>query len=98
MGDTITAVIFDFEGTLVDFQWRLAAAEAELRAAFAAQGYGTAGNYAELWNAAAEIAVPQGRLAALRGALDRVPGLLRIGFAEFDQFGRIETRRARPGL
>lgn len=72
MGDTITAVIFDFEGTLVDFQWRLAAAEAELRAAFAAQGYGTAGNYAELWNAAAEIAVPQGRLAELRGALGPV--------------------------
>jgi phosphoglycolate phosphatase-like HAD superfamily hydrolase len=72
MGNTIRAVIFDFEGTLVDFQWRLAAAEAELRAAFAAQGYGTAGNYAELWNAAADFAVPQGRLAALRGALGPV--------------------------
>lgn len=72
MGNTIRAVIFDFEGTLVDFQWRLAAAEAELRAAFAALGYGTAGNYAELWNAAAGLAVPQGRLAALRGALGPV--------------------------
>ncbi len=72
MGNTIRAVIFDFEGTLVDFQWRLAEAEAELRAAFAAQGYGTAGNYAELWNAAADLAVPQGRLAALRGALGPV--------------------------
>jgi len=27
----IRTVIFDFEGTLVDFQWRLAEAEAELR-------------------------------------------------------------------
>jgi HAD superfamily hydrolase (TIGR01509 family) len=69
MGDTVRSVIFDFEGTLVDFQWRLAEAESELRCAFAAQGYGTAGNYAELWNAAADIAVPQGRLAALRQAV-----------------------------
>lgn len=58
--NSIRAVLFDFEGTLVDFQWRLAEAEAELRTAFAAQGYGTAGNYAELWNAAADLAVPQG--------------------------------------
>jgi len=72
MGNNIESVIFDFEGTLVDFQWRLAEAEAELRRAFAAQGYGTAGNYAELWNAAADIAVPQGRLAALRQAVSPV--------------------------
>lgn len=39
---------FHFEGTLVDFQWQLAAAEAELRRAFAAHGYATAGNYAEM--------------------------------------------------
>lgn len=72
MGDTIRSVIFDFEGTLVDFQWRLAEAEAELRRAFAAQGYGTVGNYAELWNAAADLAAPQGRLAELRSALGPV--------------------------
>jgi len=66
MGDRIVGVIFDFEGTLVDFQWRLAEAEAQLREAFASVGYGTAGNYAELWNAAAEVAAPQGRLTALR--------------------------------
>ena len=72
MGKIIGAVIFDFEGTLVDFQWRLAEAEAELRQAFAAQGFGTAGNYAELWNAAADLAVPQGRLAALRAMLGPV--------------------------
>jgi phosphoglycolate phosphatase len=72
MSRRIETVIFDFEGTLVDFQWRLAEAEAELRQAFAAQGFGTAGNYAELWNAAADLAVPQGRLAALRAVLGPV--------------------------
>lgn len=63
------AVVFDFEGTLVDFQWRLAEAEAELRAAFAARGDTTAGNYAQLWNAAAEAAVAGDRLEELRRAL-----------------------------
>lgn len=63
------AVVFDFEGTLVDFQWRLAEAEAELRAAFAERGYATAGNYAQLWNAAAEAAVAEDRLDELRRAL-----------------------------
>jgi phosphoglycolate phosphatase len=72
MNIRIELVVFDFEGTLVDFQWRLAEAEAELRQAFAAQGFGTAGNYAELWNAAADLAVPQGRLAALRAVLGPV--------------------------
>lgn len=72
MGIRVESVIFDFEGTLVDFQWRLAEAESELRRAFAAQGCGTAGNYAEMWNAAAEIAAPRGRLEALRQALHPV--------------------------
>jgi len=65
----IRAVVFDFEGTLVDFQWRLAEAEAELRAAFAALGHATEGNYAQLWNAAAEAALAEGRLEELRRAL-----------------------------
>lgn len=74
MGRRIAAVIFDFEGTLVDFQWRLAEAEAQLREAFASLGYGTAGNYAELWNAAVEGAAPQSpeqraRLEELRRSL-----------------------------
>jgi len=69
MDKPIRTVIFDFEGTLVDFQWRLAAAQAELRRAFAEQGYAVEGNYAEMWNAAADLAVPQGRLEALRRAL-----------------------------
>jgi len=66
MESRIAALIFDFEGTLVDFQWRLAEAEAQLREACASLGYGTAGSYAQLWNAAADAAAPQGRLAALR--------------------------------
>lgn len=65
----IRSVLFDFEGTLVDFQWRLAEAEAELREACAAAGFATAGNYAELWNAAADVAAPQGRIGELRRAL-----------------------------
>jgi phosphoglycolate phosphatase-like HAD superfamily hydrolase len=72
MGNTIRAVIFDFEGTLVDFQWRLAEAEAELRQACAVQGFGTGGNYAELWNAAVETAQSQGGIGALRRALDPI--------------------------
>jgi len=67
------AAIFDFEGTLVDFQWRLAPAEAELRRAFAGMGFGgedfARGNYAGMWNAAADQLEKQGRMAELRRAL-----------------------------
>jgi phosphoglycolate phosphatase len=67
------AVIFDFEGTLVDFQWQLGPAEAELRAAFAALGFVgdefVRGNYAAMWNAAAGRYAPQGRMDELRSAL-----------------------------
>ncbi|MCZ2290950.1 MAG: HAD-IA family hydrolase [Burkholderiales bacterium] len=66
MNRRTTLVIFDHEGTLVDFQWRLEEAEAELRAAYAALGYGTSGSYAELWNAAARVAVDPEALARLR--------------------------------
>jgi len=67
------AAIFDFEGTLVDFQWRLAPAEAELRRAFAGMGFGgedfARGNYASMWNAAADLLEKQGRMGELRRAL-----------------------------
>lgn len=67
------AVIFDFEGTLVDFQWRLEPAEDELRGAFARLGFGgddfCRGNYATMWNAAADRFAPQGRMAELRQTL-----------------------------
>lgn len=68
-----TALIFDFEGTLVDFQWQLAAAETELRAALADLGFSGAefdqGNYATLWNAAADLCATPQRLAELRRVL-----------------------------
>ena len=68
-----TAAIFDFEGTLVDFQWQLKPAEDELRRAFAELGFdGDAfanGNYASMWNAAAGRLAQQGRMAELRQAL-----------------------------
>lgn len=70
---TYTAAIFDFEGTLVDFQWQLKPAEDELRHAFAALGFDgdefTNGNYATMWNAAADLLAQQGRMAELRQAL-----------------------------
>lgn len=68
-----SAVIFDFEGTLVDFQWQLEPAEDELRSAFAELGFDgdefTHGNYAAMWNAAADLLAPQERMAELRQAL-----------------------------
>jgi len=68
-----TAAIFDFEGTLVDFQWQLNPAEDELRSAFAELGFGgeafSGGNYATMWNAAADQLAREGRMAELRQAL-----------------------------
>ncbi len=68
-----TAAIFDFEGTLVDFQWQLAPAEEELRRGFAGLGFGgdefARGNYAAMWNAAADRFAPQGRMAELLQAI-----------------------------
>jgi len=73
MRQKYTAVIFDFEGTLVDFQWQLKPAENELRRAFAALGFDgeefANGNYAAMWNAAADLFAQQGRMAELRQAL-----------------------------
>lgn len=67
------AILFDFEGTLVDFQWQLEPAHAELRAAFAALGFGgdefIRGNYATMWNAAADRLDALGRMDELRAAL-----------------------------
>lgn len=72
MDRIIRTVVFDFEGTLVDFQWQLEAAEAELRRTFAGQGFDVSGNYAEMWNAAVDQGAAQGRLDALRRALHPV--------------------------
>ncbi len=76
MSHACTAVIFDFEGTLVDFQWQLAPAEDELRRAFAELGLQggefAQGNYATMWNAAAGLLARQGRMAELRRALSPI--------------------------
>jgi phosphoglycolate phosphatase len=73
MSQKYTAAIFDFEGTLVDFQWQLKPAEDELRRAFAELGFDgeefASGNYASMWNAAADLLARQGRMAELRQAL-----------------------------
>jgi len=70
------AVIFDFEGTLVDFQWQLAPAEEQLRCAFTELGFHgeefSKGNYATMWNAAADLRAPQGRMPELRAALSPI--------------------------
>lgn len=58
--ETLRCVLFDFEGTLVDFQWRLAEAEAELRHALKDLGYAlepfASDNYAVLRTRALELA------------------------------------------
>jgi HAD superfamily hydrolase (TIGR01509 family) len=69
MNHRIQAVLFDFEGTLVDFQWQLAPAEEELRRVFSAAGYEVAGSYAEQWNAAVPLAEARGQLDVLHAAL-----------------------------
>jgi phosphoglycolate phosphatase len=73
MSQKYTAAIFDFEGTLVDFQWQLDPAEDEMRRAFAELGFDgdafTYGNYATMWNAAADLLARQGRMSELRRAL-----------------------------
>jgi phosphoglycolate phosphatase len=73
MSQKHTAAIFDFEGTLVNFQWQLEPAEDELRRAFAELGFDGdefgRGNYAAMWNAAADLLAQQGRMAELRQAL-----------------------------
>ena len=54
------AVLFDWEGTIVDFQWRLAEAEAELRGVLTDLGFDLApfarDNYAVLRNRALDLA------------------------------------------
>ncbi len=93
MDKPIRTVLFDFEGTLVDFQWRLGAAQAELRRAFVELGYPVEGNYAEMWNAAADLAAPQGRLEALRRTLYPV-----YDRWDADALTRWSPRRGAPAL
>ncbi len=92
-----TATIFDFEGTLVDFQWQLESGEHELRRAFAKLGFDgdvfANGNYATMWNAAARQYVREGRMAELRQRL--FPIYTRW---DFDALSRWSPRRGAEQL
>ena len=66
-GAGFDGVLFDLEGTLVDFQWQLAEAESELRAAVSGLGFDAAlftdDNYAAIRRRAFELAEsPEARL------------------------------------
>ncbi|GAB4263874.1 MAG: hypothetical protein Kow0092_15140 [Deferrisomatales bacterium] len=69
-------VLFDLEGTLVDFQWRLEPAEAELRGALRAAGYDPAAfagqNYAGIRHRALDRAADAAQRAAVDRCLDPV--------------------------
>jgi len=70
------AVIFDFEGTLVDFQWDLKAAEREVRKILSDSGFASeplAGeNYAQLWNRAVNLPGGGGSESPLVSRLEEV--------------------------
>jgi HAD superfamily hydrolase (TIGR01509 family) len=72
-GRRYAGVLFDQEGTLVDFQWRLAPAEVELHEAYHRLGYSGEAfandNYATMWNRAYDMAAVEGREDGLRAAL-----------------------------
>jgi len=77
----IKAVIFDLEGTLVDFQWKLTEGEGELRKAL--EGFGfepdlfSGDNYAQIWNKVIEIAPPE--------ALQKIKDCLSEIYDRYDQ-------------
>lgn len=60
--EPIAGIIFDLEGTLVDFQWHLDEAEEELRAGFASLGFPPGDfvgeSYATMWNRAVTSSDP----------------------------------------
>lgn len=66
-----STVLFDFEGTLVDFQWKLAEAESELRGVLASLGFDLApfasDNYAQLRTRAIALTPDP----AVKGEIDR---------------------------
>ena len=72
-GPRYAGVLFDHEGTLVDFQWQLPPAEVELLEAYHGLGYSGEAfandNYATMWNRAYDMAVASGRQDELRAAL-----------------------------
>lgn len=73
VGAEVTGVVFDLEGTLVDFQWHLDEAEAELRDGLRRLGFVEdifAGeSYATMWNRAVTLPEAPVDEAALRARL-----------------------------
>ena len=71
----IKAVLFDLEGTLVDFQWNLSMGEKELRQVMAQAGFPpslfSGADYAGIWNGAVDAA-PSQTWPELKGRLGLV--------------------------
>jgi len=92
-----SCVLFDLEGTLVDFQWKLAEAEEELRTAVSALGYDrsvVAGeNYAGIRRRAMECAAS----AVARTAIDERLGPIYDRY-DMDALTRWRLRDDTPGL
>jgi phosphoglycolate phosphatase len=90
-------VLFDFEGTLVDFQWRLAEAEARLRAELSTLGFDLApfdgDNYALLRTRALELA----GTADVRQRIERRFGEIYDGY-DADALSRWSVREGASGL
>ncbi|MBI5440557.1 MAG: HAD family hydrolase [Deltaproteobacteria bacterium] len=88
--NAVAAVLFDFEGTLVDFQWRLEEAEAALRAALAELAFDLSlfagDNYAMLRTRALQLA----STASVKAEVER-------RFAElYDRYDEDALSRWRP--
>ncbi|MBU2602884.1 MAG: HAD family hydrolase [Actinobacteria bacterium] len=73
---TVRAALFDMEGTLVSFEWRLEEGEAELRRGYEALGFSPdafAGeSYSGMWNLALRTPEAPADEAVLHAALDAV--------------------------
>ncbi len=72
----VSALLIDFEGTLVGFQWQLEAGEADLRRTMVEHGFDAAAiareSYAEMWNRALRGAGSSGSRADLERWLQPV--------------------------
>jgi phosphoglycolate phosphatase len=92
-----SCVLFDFEGTIVDFQWKLAQAEAELRNVLADLGFDLlpfrSDNYSVLRTRALGLAATAG----LRGEIDRRFSEIYDRYDE-DALSRWSLRRGAPEL
>lgn len=90
IGAGVTGIVFDLEGTLVDFQWHLDQAEAELRAELRRLGFAeerfTRESYATMWNLAVTLPEAPVDEATLRARLGPI----------YDHYDRDALTRWRP--